>query len=271
MTCFHSRPAWKSTLPNENGQHPLNFTWRTDRKPDYFIDCGRCEGCRASQRRDWAVRIAHESQLYDRNSFVTLTYDDEHCPEFLDKHAVQVFLKRLRRATPRPFRYFICGEYGEKTKRPHYHAIIFNEDFRGGRFTYTINDELWGNKRLDRIWQNGTCAIADFTFSTAMYTAGYTAKKLGHKDIFTIQSRNPPIGKEWLRRNHDNIRRNGFVVMEGKEMPVPQVYWNWLKGEETFDKIKEELCEKINVLNDKKLRNKKYNFLAKQNLRGEKL
>lgn len=271
MACFHSKPAWKSTLPNEKGAHPINFNFRDDKTPDYFIDCGRCEGCRAAQKRDWAIRMTHESQMHERNSFVTLTYDDEHCLEQIQKTDIQLFVKRLRDKLDNKIRYFVTGEYGEHTRRPHYHAIIFGEDFRGGRYTYRVNDKLWGNKALEEIWKNGQIRIGDFTHSSALYTAGYTAKKIGDKDTFSLQSRSPPIGRTWLAKNHDNIRRIGSVVVEGKEYPVPKVYWNWLKGEECFDQMKEELAAKTKVLNDQKLRAKKLNYQSSQNLRSHKI
>ncbi len=42
------------------------------------VACGQCLGCRLDRSRMWAMRIVHESSLYDDNCFVTLTYDDEH-------------------------------------------------------------------------------------------------------------------------------------------------------------------------------------------------
>lgn len=48
----------------------------------------------------------------------------------LDKTHVQLFMKRLRKAQcgngKSPIKYYCCGEYGGKTNRPHYHAILFN-------------------------------------------------------------------------------------------------------------------------------------------------
>lgn len=269
MTCFHNRPAWKSTLENAKGKHAINFTFRTDRSPDYFIPCGKCEGCRARQRQDWAIRMAHESQSWDRNSFLTLTYDEEHCPEKINKHDIQTFLKRLRKHSDRKIRYYITGEYGERTRRPHYHAIIFNEDFLGG--AYDISDKLYGNKWLDSIWKNGTTTIAPFSFATAMYTAGYCAKKISDPDTFALQSRNPPIGREWVKANHDNIRRNKNVVISGQEFTIPLVYMNWLRGDETFLNIKKELAENVEPKTDRQLRNQKLNHNAQQNLRNHKI
>jgi len=262
MACYKSRPAWQ----NQEGD-PLQFTWRKDRQPEYFIDCGKCEGCRARQRQDWAIRLAHESKSFEQNSFVTLTYDDEHCPETIQRSDIQNFIKRLRKKIP--VRYYVTGEYGDTTRRPHYHAIIFGADFLGG--SYDINSKLYGNKILDNIWQQGATAISPFTFATAMYTAGYTAKKIHDPDTFSLQSRNPPIGKNWVRNHHDNIRRNSNVVIEGQEFPIPKVYLNWLQGAECFAHIKEELKNAVKPKNDKKLKAMQKNQQAKNNLRNHKL
>lgn len=40
------------------------------------------------------------------------------------KDHFQKFMKRLRRDLDTPIKYFSCGEYGDKSFRPHYHAII---------------------------------------------------------------------------------------------------------------------------------------------------
>lgn len=104
-----------------------------------------------------------------------------------------------------------------------------------------------------------------------MYTAGYTAKKIHDKDTFSLQSRSPPLGRQWVIDNHDNIRRNENIVIEGNEFPIPKVYMNWLKGTESFDHIKENLAEKIKPLNDRKSRNRQLNQQAKYGLRKESI
>ena len=268
MSCTRSRPAWRSTYPNENGKHPIRFGFR-DTPPDYFIDCGRCEGCRSRQRSDWGVRMYHESKEWDRNCFVTLTYDDQHYKPVLDKQDVQYFIARLRKASSRKIRYYAVGEYGETTGRAHYHAIIFNEDFLGG--AYDINSELYGNKHIENIWGMGQVSIAPFSAATAMYVAGYTAKKISELDTFSLQSRNPPIGMAWVRKHHDNIRRNENVVVEGVPHPIPKVYMNWLEGTESFEHIKENLAQKVNTLNDQQCRAKALNYKAKVNLKKERI
>lgn len=67
--------------------------------------------------------------------FITLTYDTRYIPITdsgyftLDKRDCQLFFKRLRRAhknQDRKIKYYLCGEYGGRTMRPHYHIILFN-------------------------------------------------------------------------------------------------------------------------------------------------
>ena len=77
---------------------------------------GFSRGCRLERSRQWAVCCMHEASLYDFNSFVTLTYNDENLPEFnsLDYRHFQLFMKRLRKEfAPTNIRFYMCGEYGE--------------------------------------------------------------------------------------------------------------------------------------------------------------
>ena len=266
MTCLHSRPAWKSTLPNESGKHPISFK---DKKttPDYYIPCGKCLGCAVSRRLDWGVRMYHEAQVNERNCFVTLTYENP--PDKINKHDPQTFIKRLRHHSRKPIRYFLCGEYGEKTRRPHYHAVLFGEDFLGG--AYDINGELYGNPGLDAIWKHGHCSVAEFSLGTAMYTAGYVSKKLQDHDTFNIMSRKPPLGREWFNRYKDNLYRIGHVNINGQEFPVPKVYLNWLEGGEGYETLLEKRQQHLKIYTDRALRSKGANYQAKANLKAEKI
>lgn len=89
------------------------------------VPCGKCIGCKSDKAMMWSIRCYHEASLHERNAFVTLTYED--APPALVKEDLQKFFKRARHSFD--FRYFACGEYGEATHRPHYHALIFGQDF----------------------------------------------------------------------------------------------------------------------------------------------
>lgn len=264
MPCYRSKPAWTTSA---NGRESISFQFRNDREPDYFVDCGKCEGCTARARNDWATRIYHESQMWDRNSFLTLTYDDRHLPETILREDIQKFIKRLRKQNDRPIRYYACGEYGERTRRPHYHAIIFNEDFLDSHFHYSINDKMYGDKKLERIWGKGQVTISEFNYARANYTAGYVTKKINDTDTFSLMSRRPPLGRTWVIKHKDNLRRNEKVVINGKELPIPRVYLNWLRGVEDYDHIKENLRNSMKTLNDQKLRAKRANYMAQESQR----
>jgi len=109
--------------------------------PPVQIPCGQCIGCRLAYSRQWANRCMLELEYHDSAYFVTLTYDEAHVPKHyypdpetgealpsmsLCKRDFQLFMKRLRKAFPDDkIRFFAAGEYGTKTFRPHYHAIIF--------------------------------------------------------------------------------------------------------------------------------------------------
>lgn len=194
----------------------------------------------------------HEAQMNERNCFITFTYDDDHCPEKINRIDPQQFLKRLRHHSDRPIRYFLTGEYGEKINRPHYHAILFGEDFLGG--AYDISSSLYSNLILEGIWKQGSIGISPFTMGTALYTAGYVNKKISSIDTFSIMSRTPPLGKTWVRKHKDNFRRLELIQIEGKFYPIPPVYLNWLEGVEEYDHIKSNRAAKTVTHTDQQLR-----------------
>ena len=69
-----------------------------------------------------------EVMEHEASCFITLTYNDENLPNppVVSKREAQLFIKRLRKLLyPKLFRYYIVGEYGDKSNRPHYHALLF--------------------------------------------------------------------------------------------------------------------------------------------------
>lgn len=205
-----------------DGDHRIAFNkdWKwakyLDGETQVNLPCRKCIGCNMAKQREWSVRCFHEALLHTRihrdevsqvttkipNSCVlTLTYNDEHLPENgLLRHAdFQAFMKRLRkhcslRNQPSP-RYFMCGEYGGKTFRPHYHAIIFGwtperlyeERDQSGKITKMAYD-------LDALWSYtnpstwtptpmGRASWDAFSFAGAGYVAGYVAKKQVEKHL----------------------------------------------------------------------------------------
>ena len=147
------------------------------------LACGQCMGCRLERSRQWAIRCVHESKFHVHNCFLTLTYDDVHIP---DNHNLcyrdfQLFMKKLRRQfSGKLIRFYMCGEYGENTHRPHYHACIFGIDFddKVPFHRSSSNSVLYRSDLLDKLWSMGHASIGELTFESAAYTSRYITKKL---------------------------------------------------------------------------------------------
>lgn len=272
MACFKPKPAWQIKEGQQPRFHFSNF--QDYGPPNLEIPCGKCEGCRADQARDWGIRSLHESKLHQQNCFITLTYRPENYPADgkISKRDLQLFMKRLRKELGKPLRYIACGEYGENTRRAHYHLIIFGEDFRGLGYNYEIRPGVYGSTTLDRIWNQGFCEIGNVEAASCMYTAGYVNKKIGDADTFAIQSRKPAIARLHFDKHKDNWLRIGTVQINGHSHPMPRTYMRWLKDDPDIAERVAELVakrqENTRTRTDQQLRAKRKNMLAQRALRG---
>ena len=224
-------------LRSPGGGKSLSFS-RSAPGKGISLPCGRCIGCRLERSRQWAVRIMHESKMHDESSFVTLTYDNEHLPsdESLSVEHCQLFLKRLRyHLEPKRIRFFLCGEYGSKLGRPHYHAIIFGwfpEDrklIKGeGEFS------LWSSATLQDAWGLGFASIGRVSFESASYVANYATKKVngpkaaehygGRLPEFLLMSRRPGIGRPWFDKYGSDVFPSDEVIVRGVKCRPPRYY-----------------------------------------------
>lgn len=170
------------------------------------------------------MRAVHEAQMYERNCFLTLTYNDEHLPagRQLRLDDVVRFNKRLRKWCRSELRadasesevlrsrvkIMYCGEYGPKDNRPHYHLIVFNADF-GDKKLWTIRNghKLYVSETLSSLWSDkkgepiGYSSIGNVTFESAAYVARYSMKKIKGKD-----------GKDFTRVNFDEGSKKWYPV-----------------------------------------------------------
>lgn len=212
------------------------------------LPCGTCILCREEQARQWMVRITHEATQHDENAFITLTYADQHLPEFNSlayKIDMQRFWKRLRFHLAKPLRYYAVGEYGDKSKRPHYHACVFGEAFLTERtMLRTEPTHLWTNPLLEEAWGLGHVSVGALTPTTASYTASYVTKKLRSKQQYVridestgelIPLEQPRayaskgIGAEWLKKWGGHVYTHDHVVIEGRKQKPPKYYDRWLE------------------------------------------
>lgn len=205
----------------------------------------------------------HESQMYEDNIFITLTYNNENLPKdgSLNLEHYQAFMKRLRRKYPKePIRFYHCGEYGEVCKhcglnkrkchlegcknykralgRPHYHAILFNFDFPDKVFFREENGyKYYTSKILEERWTHGFCIIGDADFDSAAYVARYVTKKINGKDTeehyqgrkkeYATMSRGKEhggIGKPWYKKYKTDVYPHDHVIVKGREEKPPKYY-----------------------------------------------
>lgn len=210
----------------------------------FQLPCGKCLPCRLEYARQWAVRCVHEAQMHEENCFITLTYDDAHLisPKLIYKH-FQDFMKRLRKTKPdAQIGVFVTGEYGEKRKRPHWHALIFNWRPSDPEYKYTSDrgDIVFSSKSLSKLWPSGAAEFGDVTFNSAGYCARYAAKKLGHgKDgthglePISKKSSKHAIGKRWLEKYWPDAFNHGRIILpDGASCAIPRYYEKWLQKNE---------------------------------------
>lgn len=203
MACFRPIRAFKCA----DGAVVFSELVRHDIVANLDLPCGQCIGCRLERSRQWAVRCMHEAQLHQDNCFITLTYDDEHLPDYgtLVYADFQRFMKRLRKffslpANVRfgtrahgssalsdfgvrrnlPIRFYMCGEYGELNFRPHFHACLFGIDFSDRIYfsTGASAAKVYTSAVLSSLWPFGFASVGDVTFESAAYIARYIVQKI---------------------------------------------------------------------------------------------
>lgn len=235
------------------------------------LPCGKCDQCRADLAQDWALRCTHEASQHthedgaSNNAFITLTFSDEGLAERQKKEGTdprslavrdwQLFAKRLRKEVG-PFRFLMSAEYGEgELQRPHYHALIFGQDFSHER-------TLWARKNgrsffrspiLEKTWQYGWHDLQQMVPAHVNYVCQYVRKKLGgqkaqeaYKRVdtqtgeeysvlapFALMSRGGKagegIGSGWYKAHAKDAFPSDFVVQAGKKLRVPRYYLSRLE------------------------------------------
>lgn len=220
----------------------------------FELECRKCLPCRLNNAREKAIRAVHEAQMHKENIFLTLTYNEESLKsprlQYLD---FQLFMKSLRELHTRnvtdpelkkqmSISYMVTGEYGDKNKRPHWHALIFNYRPRDEKYKYTtdLNHRVYTSEILSSLWGKGTIEYGEITLESAGYVARYGAKKLVHGQdqdhdyhpIHKTSSRNA-IGKKWIEKNWKRTFEQGNVIIQSDEnyipAKIPRYYVDWLK------------------------------------------
>ena len=257
-----TRITFRPVLQFPNGKRKVSFRYRNDvldtTKPDFSLSdclaecksiigqsfrgaeivdvvpmpCGKCPDCLRARSESWACRLVCELQSgWQSKAFITLTYDELNYPaRGLDKKQVQRFLKRLRKQINCRFKYFLCGEYGGRTLRGHYHAILFAD----------CPDEVL-RQAVSRCWPYGFKDYdSDVNFKNCAYTARYVDKKIEDnlsKKVYEKMKLTPPfllvsqhLGADYALRHLDFFDNFGYVqCADGRRSSVPKYFQKLLE------------------------------------------
>lgn len=204
----------------------------------YPLPCGYCQGCKIDRTATWFHRLTAEF-VSRPSAFLTCTYDDYHLsyrPGSLRptveqtrfQHSVTSFRLKLRsysslpKGVSRDFKVFAVSEYGDKTFRPHVHALIFGIDW------------LQGKNLLKHFWTAGHCDVRPIMKGGIRYVLKYleTACSPAYRDYlyfdvgvdapFTYISRG--IGSSFYYAHASDIASLGMIKLGSRFIPVP-AYW----------------------------------------------
>jgi len=268
MTCYHPLTA--------NRLKDGRIVFRPAVKDEILITelklpCGRCVGCLDRRAQEWSVRCMHEASLWSRNCVITLTYDDAHLPSYGALHYkhFQLFFKRLRKKFSGfdqvdgdfPIRFYMCGEYGSKLGRPHYHACIFNFDFLEKTFFFKSPSGalIYRSAALELLWPFGHSSVGELTHGSASYIARYVGKKqfgtfaedyyvklnpmtgelVDIPPEYNKMSLKPGIGRLWYDRFKSEVYPVDQVIIKGRPCKPPRYYDKLFKSEDAsaFDAV----------------------------------
>lgn len=277
MSCYYPRLAVDFGV-KEDGKHLIKFV---PQRADYNINvlrnkygrsllllpCGQCLGCKFDKASDWAVRSVLEAGLHEDNCFLTLTYRDNVCPPFLRRNDLKEFFKKLRNRGV-TFRYLACGEFGSRTHRPHYHAIIFG--YKPDDLVFykkSGENSLYISQWLTDLWSYGYVIVGDVSYESAGYVARYTTKKIGDDGSFIMMSNRPGLARDYLTPDHmRSMLDTGYVYGSfGKayKLSIPRYFHQFLEDfdKESYDRLMSQRIDSIRLVDDTSLFNLRYGNL----------
>jgi hypothetical protein len=252
MACFHPRSMWPSKA---GGRWTFSPADAVPGAESVEVGCYNCQGCMAARTAQWTERNLWEFNSHDQvGCFVTLTFEDEHLPESysVDIRTLQLFLKRLRKRLWKSFairiRFFAVAEYGEaegRTKRPHYHVLVYGWRPQDAEQIENAQSGLpqWQSALLSEVWGQGRVVVGDVTPQSISYCAGYifdkrhgerakeeysdrlhpvTGQLCTVRPPFNVMSRKPGIGMCWYDQHRDDDAKGTFVVRDGRKRAMPR-------------------------------------------------
>lgn len=194
------------------------------------VPCGKCPECVKRRVSGWSFRLMQEEKHAESAHFLTLTYNTEHVQITpagyltLVKKDLQDFFKLLRyyhTDKKAKIKYYVVGEYGGLTLRPHYHALIYN---------------LASTDHVELAWKKGKVYFGTLTGASVGYTLKYISKpgKIpthindDRLPEFSLMSKR--LGEQYLTpdmkawHKADLVNRMHVTMEGGKKAAMPRYY-----------------------------------------------
>lgn len=165
---------------------------------------------------------------------------DRQTPTIASAPITTTFEKRLKKGYQGPrqlvtrtqprVRFLACGEYGDRTDRPHFHLLLFNCDFTDKK---RVAKNLYESDTLKKFWKKGAHRLGELSGASANYVAQYSLKKLVTQDDrhdeygelyhppFIRMSLKPPIGYQWLEQYKADLQ-HGYLIRNARKQKIPR-------------------------------------------------
>lgn len=216
----------------------------TNPEPYLDVPCGKCSVCEYNRKQDWILRCIHESRNNHFTFFVTLTYNDDNlplCPEcgkpYICKYDSMDFVNSCKKFFSffgLTFRYFLVGEYGETSGRPHFHLLAFLNEDGVSDISKTSFDEKFFVKSFETIWKYGFVYCGGASDGAAAYCAKYCLKNIPyehdrchHVNGYLSCSRKPIIGYSFVEKRGDYLLEHPEILSLGinqYKYRIPRAY-----------------------------------------------
>lgn len=277
LACLNPSTGWRlrGVNPSTGKKYGLVSADFARQYPPFMLEevafrCGKCINCLKYRGSVLMARCIAESRLHVDNAFITLTVSDENLEQVfpgssLDHRPWQLFAKRLRkRVGGSSIKFLMCGEYGENTLRPHYHAVVF------GVPAFVYEDS--GVRRADGLkacrirrdnpvfadcWPFGDVYCGRVEPASVAYVSGYSLKQyvLGRDDRWYKEhglapeyvkwSRRPGLGRDYFDKFDlvdecvDAPWSCGVPLDDGRRLFPGRYYLDWLRltSPEYYDRL----------------------------------
>lgn len=257
---------------------------RTKQEDLYIhVPCGKCSPCLKRRAATWVFRLKKQDEISETSVFITYTYNDLNIPisengyPTLDRAHHTLYMKRLRKQLKKEgytgtLKYYLVGEYGSMTHRPHYHSILFNLP------QHYINNP----HKVEKSWTHGNIQIDEVTPQSIAYVCGYVNKQKHFSNFGETDDRTPEfnfmskgLGENYLTPAQiESMKRklNPYITTEnGQKTPMPRYYKDKVFTPEEKTKLADKALAHIEKNNTFDTELQKQNYILADSKKRNKI